>query len=439
MELLVCNLSGKPRKETLLGREYLVTPATLIIPKVLNGNRGRGYYPLDEIEAGAGAWNIMPIVRNHPVVNGQAVTARNPIILQERGMGFVFNSKVDGKLTAETWFDVENTKRVDPNIYSAVERGDRIELSTGLDVSFDMTKGVTNAGEEYDWVARSHKPDHLAVITNGKGACSIDHGCGVNNSETEKEPGWVAGLMEKLSGLLPNKQTLVTNQEPNVEKLNDTQRKGHVDNLITNCSCTYKEADRDALSKLEDRVLVSLSEGVTNAAKLKTAEEKAVKDAAILKAAQEGFQVGNDKMTLNEKGEWIKKEEKKEAPVINTEKQPIKMEDLPAEMRASVEFGQRAEKQAKGQLIDRLVANVADDKKAARRETLAKLTLNELEDRILDLPPVKEGQQANGQQSYFGQQIGNAPVINAADKPKPIPQTRYDWAGMSKNLSTAGK
>ena len=48
METVVANFSGKARRETWDGREYLVAPATLIVPGVLNGSQGPLFYPPDE-------------------------------------------------------------------------------------------------------------------------------------------------------------------------------------------------------------------------------------------------------------------------------------------------------------------------------------------------------------------------------------------------------
>ena len=81
MEFLTANFAGTTRRETRDGREYIVVPATLIVPGVLNGSQGPLLYPLDEIQRTADAWNGMPMVVGHPTENGKPVSARSPAVL----------------------------------------------------------------------------------------------------------------------------------------------------------------------------------------------------------------------------------------------------------------------------------------------------------------------------------------------------------------------
>jgi hypothetical protein len=180
METITVNVTGKTRRATMGGRAYVVAPLSLIVPGVLNGNRGPGYYPLEEIERHPAAWNGMPIVVNHPYRQGRAVSARSPEVLDKSGVGFVFNTRVKGKLAAEGWFDEEATLRIDPRIYGALEASVPIELSTGLDMDREPAEfGSVYNGSTYEWVARNFRPDHLAVLPDDVGACSLAHGCGV--------------------------------------------------------------------------------------------------------------------------------------------------------------------------------------------------------------------------------------------------------------------
>lgn len=171
--------AGKAREEVVNGRRFLVAPMTIIVPGVLNGSRGALLYPPSEVAREPGMWNGVPIVRNHPVENGQHVSGRTPSAMASVEMGRVFNDSWDGKRrTAEGWFDVEATKRVDPTIYNRLVRGDKIELSTGLFTDNQDRKGVWN-GKRYDAVAYNYRPDHLAILPDQRGACSVEDGCGV--------------------------------------------------------------------------------------------------------------------------------------------------------------------------------------------------------------------------------------------------------------------
>ena len=64
-----------------------------------------------------------------------------------------------------------------------------MELSTGLFTDNDETAGVSPKGRNYEAVARNHRPDHMAVLPDQVGACSINDGCGVLvNEEKPKCP-----------------------------------------------------------------------------------------------------------------------------------------------------------------------------------------------------------------------------------------------------------
>lgn len=169
------------------GRDYLVAPLTLIVPGVLNGSKGALYYPKDEIGKDPGVWNGVPIVVYHPTRNGLHVSARDPDVLDKQGIGVVMRSRAGDKLTAEGWFDVESTRRVDKRVLDSLEAGRLIELSTGLYTENEPTSGIYN-GRSYDAIARNYKPDHLAILPDQVGACSVRDGCGVMVNAAQWQP-----------------------------------------------------------------------------------------------------------------------------------------------------------------------------------------------------------------------------------------------------------
>jgi ribosomal protein L24 len=184
MEIVTANVAGKAREMTYHGRKYLVAPMTLIVPGVLNGSQGPLYYPLEEVRKDPHAWNHIPIVVYHPMRNGKPVSARRPEILEKSGVGHLFNTHANGKLTAEGWFDVERTRAVDQRVLTALETNTPMELSTGLTLEQEPAPqgAVYNSPggpRPYVAVARNYKPDHLAVLPDQKGACSVLDGCGV--------------------------------------------------------------------------------------------------------------------------------------------------------------------------------------------------------------------------------------------------------------------
>jgi len=155
----------------------------MIVPGVLTGNRGSLLYSQHDIRKSVTAWNGIPIVVDHPKVDDRYVSARKPEILDRYGVGFVFNvSSVNGNLDGEAWIDIEKLRAVNPALANRTERGDKIEVSTGLGTENQPERG-SYRGKEYTHRATNFAPDHLALLPTAKGACSLDDGCGLAVNE----------------------------------------------------------------------------------------------------------------------------------------------------------------------------------------------------------------------------------------------------------------
>lgn len=248
---LVANL-GKVRQATLSGREYLIAPLVTIVPGVLEGSEGPLFYPEEDTAESVDAWNMMPIVANHPKdKEGNPVSARQPEVIDNYGVGFVFHSTYDGKLSHEAWFDVLSVRKVEPRIEKKLLAKQPIEVSTGLGLHKQPApEGSVHNGKIYTAIARNFKPDHLAVLIDSVGACSVKDGCGVlTNSKTPtKHPG----------KQLPN------NNEGTMD------RKGTIKWLVTNCSCWKTKEDQATLNSMSDKQLQNLQKTVENASKYTT-------------------------------------------------------------------------------------------------------------------------------------------------------------------------
>lgn len=181
METLLVNFSGPIRIAVVNGKRFLVAPATLIVPGVLRGSKGALYYPPEEVVKDPTVWNAIPITVNHPTDGGLHVSARSPEMLSRYEIGRVFSSTgLGGSLKSELWIDEEAANRVDRRVVDKLKAGEKIELSTGLFTDNEAApKGASYNGKPYDYVARNYKPDHLAILLDQKGACSIEDGCGV--------------------------------------------------------------------------------------------------------------------------------------------------------------------------------------------------------------------------------------------------------------------
>lgn len=182
MECVVANLSTAVKRGTYDGRQYAIVPVTMIVSGVLAGSKGPLYYPTSELRKDPSVWNGMPVVVYHPMRSGVNVSARDPGVLESQGIGTVFGAKVDktGRLKAEAWIDIEKAKKVDKRVFDALTSGTRMEISTGLFTDQDPANpGATFNGKPYTHIARNHRPDHLAILPDQVGACSLQDGCGM--------------------------------------------------------------------------------------------------------------------------------------------------------------------------------------------------------------------------------------------------------------------
>ena len=172
----------KITQQFLEGREHFVVPMVMIVEGVLNGSNGPLYYPSDELERSAQLWNGRPIVVYHPDMYS-AGYAGNPQVFNRQKIGTVFNTVFDvRRLKAEAWIDRERVKQVDERVLKAILNRDVMEVSTGLYTDNEPTLGEFK-GSPYRAIARNYRPDHLAVLPDQKGACSIADGAGLIRNE----------------------------------------------------------------------------------------------------------------------------------------------------------------------------------------------------------------------------------------------------------------
>jgi len=173
------------RNDRMEDRDWVVVPMIMMVEGVHSGSCGALYYPSTELEKTPASWNHKPVVVYHP----DGPTACDPDVLTNRKVGVIMNTKFeDGKLKAEAWLDPVRMKKVDNRIAEAVENKTVMELSTGLFTDLEGPGGEWNE-ESYDAIAKNYRPDHLALLPDQTGACSVKDGAGFLrlNSETKKE------------------------------------------------------------------------------------------------------------------------------------------------------------------------------------------------------------------------------------------------------------
>lgn len=186
MELIThkFEIAGNSLRSDRIGdRSYVVAPVVAVIAKVLNGQ----YLPAEEIAKRPFAWNGRPLVDGHPQDDaGMYVTANCPCTLERFGLGQLFGAQAqDDKLLGEAWFDVaqcEATARGSA-ILAALSAGRQIEVSTAYWCEIEAVGGE-HEGTQYFGVQRDITPDHLAILLDEIGACSIKDGCGVGRTNS---------------------------------------------------------------------------------------------------------------------------------------------------------------------------------------------------------------------------------------------------------------
>ncbi len=369
LEQITSNLSGKVRREKLQGKTYLVAPLSLIVPGVLNGSKGPLLYTKEDTEASTDLWNGIPIVNGHPTDSkGSPISARSPEVLNRSGLGFVFKAETDNKLVAEGWFDEEQTRNVDPRILSVLESGQEMELSTGLFTDDEAASpGATHNGKAYAAIARKYRPDHLAILPDQVGACSVNDGCGLNVNKLDKS-------------------TSNQKEGTDMSKLTDNQRKELVDSIVDNCDC-WKAEDKEVLNTMDDRALTGIDSGIKAKIKAEEAEKKAKEAESVSNAATKGWSdaTGVEHVWNSESSKWETK--KVEEPVNNSKTTPAKMTDeewfeaAPPAVQSVVRNAIDMEIREKSQLIEKLTDNISDESvKAQQKERLAKRSIQDLRD-----------------------------------------------------------
>ena len=177
-------LTVPPARLTLHNREYLTAPAVLIVEGVLNG----AYIPGSELIAPD--WNNVPVVLNHPLdAHGVPMSARTPEVLAHAGVGHLYRARLGTgqrqghtvtSLQAELWLDVAQVQAVGGEAVQAMtmlEAQTPLEISTGFYSYAEETSGAFY-GVPFSEVHHDLRPDHLALLPNGIGACDWQSGCG---------------------------------------------------------------------------------------------------------------------------------------------------------------------------------------------------------------------------------------------------------------------
>ena len=481
---VTANLAHNIRYATLNNHQHLVAPITLIVPGVLNGSKGPLYYPADEVLKSTDTWNYVPLVVYHPKLNGIPVSARTPQTLNDFCVGVLLNTKFkDGKLQAEGWFDVEASDRIDSRVLANILDSRPIEVSTGLRTENEQApEGSTFDGTAYTQIARNYRPDHLAILPDEVGACSLVDGCGVlanTKNKMKKVQEYIENqpshteLFQKLEMLLEErfgvgvlfiqdvfnknviyskegklwqlgyktdlrsddnitlsagmpvevKRTIkyktVTNRKENT--MTEKQKQAIIDGLIAN-ECCYEEVDREALNSLSEKALESLQ---------KQTDQIGIQETEIRNVSKDwDDELGNKHVLNQQTNKWetvVADKKEKEEVVVNEKPKTTEdwLKEAPTDIQAVVQNAMDLEEAEKKDLIKQLTVNISDEQKPALVETLNGESLKKLRTLKLLAPIVKEEPKT----SYIGQAVptsNQSPENDASDDILELPTINFE-------------
>lgn len=180
-QLHLLGATGKARVETFDGQEHLVVPVVALVEGVIHAVNASmpEYVPGRTLSQMPHAWNGRPLVVGHPTHNGHQISANDPRVLERQGFGFIAQSQVrDNRLGLEAWANVKKLESLGQHdLLKSLREGIPVEVSVGAFVTTSPKQGTFN-GKQYKAEWTTIAPDHLAFLPGGRGACSIEMGCG---------------------------------------------------------------------------------------------------------------------------------------------------------------------------------------------------------------------------------------------------------------------
>lgn len=183
------------RTEIHQGRKHIVVPVVMMVEGVHNGSVGPLLHLAEDLGRFPETWNGRPVTIPHPVdEEGNFISANSPEIIDQEEVGKVYNTYInDGKLKAEAWLDEEKLRQLSPVALQHIMQHRPLQVSIGVFTDEETVPGTWN-GERYEAIARNHRPDHLALLPGGEGACSWNDGCGIRANINDNKEG---GKMDK--------------------------------------------------------------------------------------------------------------------------------------------------------------------------------------------------------------------------------------------------
>ena len=218
-------------EEEIDGQKYLIVPAVSIVEGVMNG----ALVLAEEFGRDVSMWDGQPVVIRHPTANGRFVSAYSADVPH---YGFTRNSTIDGaKLKNEVCIAIgdDNTDELTA-VLDVIATGDTLDLSWGW---YRMPIQVNGEweGVQYEEIATGIFPDHLAILPDESGACSVADGCGLPRNNNAS--GGKSTLLERFMNLFVNTKETFMNRQQMVAALvaqadySEDMFNGATDGLVT--------------------------------------------------------------------------------------------------------------------------------------------------------------------------------------------------------------
>ena len=180
-------------------KDHMVFPVVAARAQVMNGL----YYSPDALKMSSVGWNGTPLVVNHPGDVSEHFSANSPSVLDKYQIGKMFNVTYEqDKLKGELWLNIEDAQNKGfGDLVDRLKNKESIEVSTGLYSKVTNKQGTHN-GENYTGSVYNILPDHLAILPDTVGACSVADGCGTfqNEKQDDKKENKIRHAVNMLKG-----------------------------------------------------------------------------------------------------------------------------------------------------------------------------------------------------------------------------------------------
>lgn len=187
-ELHLLGATGRVRTAMYEGREHLVIPVVALMEGVIHAVNApfAEYVPADVVTASPHEWNGRPAVIFHPMKDGRQCSANDPKILESHRFGTIFNAYgKNGKLGMEVWADPKRLEALGQHeLLKDLREGREVEVSVGAFVQTELRAGEFK-GKQFKATWRRRAPDHIAFLPGGRGACSLEMGCGAHRAAAD--------------------------------------------------------------------------------------------------------------------------------------------------------------------------------------------------------------------------------------------------------------